>query len=379
MDLAGQETGSPVLEGTCALANRSLHDDHIDLAESASPVTPSGSGGTWGPLAVVPPQDGADTARTEGTLRITDTCVFLDGPGGPVLLVWPADRTSWYAQCTLLYTSEGTRIMRYDICDNTALPDVTNLLTTAYALRILPEPRSGILVADTATIKLVDANGGAIIETYDAPGQDCWFALNLDPDGTSFWSADFCKSMVYRFRIADGSVITSFSAGTPSGTVFGLVVNGEFSDARNRTCASEDLSRGQAGNVGDQVVVHYDPRFLVDESKATYTTQAQQMAEQIRSRAIATLTEYRDQLGFSIPDHVTIEIRCEIRPLDLLPPIDAGGSPSRRTSSSSARTTFAGGCSMHRVTTRTRPGKRSSTTSCSTRSRSRRGSSSSRS
>ena len=74
-------------------------DELIDLAESASPVTPSsGSGGTWGPLAVVPPQEGADTARTEGTLRITDTCVFLDGPGGPVLLVWPADRTTWNAQ-----------------------------------------------------------------------------------------------------------------------------------------------------------------------------------------------------------------------------------------------------------------------------------------
>ena len=68
---------------------------------TSSPGTPSpevSPGGTWGPLAVVPPQDGADTARTEGTLRITDTCVFLDGPGGPSLLVWPADRTTWNAQ-----------------------------------------------------------------------------------------------------------------------------------------------------------------------------------------------------------------------------------------------------------------------------------------
>lgn len=74
-------------------------DELIDLAESASPVTPSsGSGGIWGPLAVVPPQEGADTARTEGTLRITDTCVFLVTPGGPSLLVWPADRTTWNAQ-----------------------------------------------------------------------------------------------------------------------------------------------------------------------------------------------------------------------------------------------------------------------------------------
>ena len=74
-------------------------DELIALAESATPATPSnGSGATWGPLAVVPPQDGADTARTEGTLRITDACVFLDQPGGPSLLVWPADRTTWNAQ-----------------------------------------------------------------------------------------------------------------------------------------------------------------------------------------------------------------------------------------------------------------------------------------
>jgi hypothetical protein len=44
---------------------------------------------------VVPPQEGADTARNEGTLRITETCVVLVTKGGPLLLVWPADRTTW--------------------------------------------------------------------------------------------------------------------------------------------------------------------------------------------------------------------------------------------------------------------------------------------
>jgi hypothetical protein len=73
--------------------------------EPTSPTTPSvgltatpPGGSTWGPLAVVPPQDGADTARTEGTLRVTDSCVFLVTTGGPVLLVWPADRTTWNPQ-----------------------------------------------------------------------------------------------------------------------------------------------------------------------------------------------------------------------------------------------------------------------------------------
>ncbi|MBI3748899.1 MAG: hypothetical protein HY262_08650 [Chloroflexi bacterium] len=50
----------------------------------------------WGPLAVRPPEDGTDTARHEGTLRITDTCVYLEAAGGELtLLTWPADRTTW--------------------------------------------------------------------------------------------------------------------------------------------------------------------------------------------------------------------------------------------------------------------------------------------
>jgi hypothetical protein len=92
-------------------------DELIDLAESATPATPSnGSGGKWGPLAVVPPQEGADTARTEGTLRITDACVFLDTPGGPSLLVWPADRTTWDAQAsTITFTNfDGSTVSAGD-------------------------------------------------------------------------------------------------------------------------------------------------------------------------------------------------------------------------------------------------------------------------
>lgn len=50
----------------------------------------------WGPLAVRPPQETFMEAQTGGTLRITDECVFLgDGDDSEVLLVWPADRTSW--------------------------------------------------------------------------------------------------------------------------------------------------------------------------------------------------------------------------------------------------------------------------------------------
>lgn len=66
---------------------------------SASPMEPSASPvGGWGPLAVIRPQDGADTGRTEGVLRITDTCVSLESGGTVTLLFWPADRTTWGAE-----------------------------------------------------------------------------------------------------------------------------------------------------------------------------------------------------------------------------------------------------------------------------------------
>jgi hypothetical protein len=50
---------------------------------------------TWGPLAVMPPQDGADTGRAEGTLLITDACVYLVFRAQRTLLFWPSDRTRW--------------------------------------------------------------------------------------------------------------------------------------------------------------------------------------------------------------------------------------------------------------------------------------------
>jgi hypothetical protein len=135
-------------------------------------------------------------------------------------------------QCTMHYTSEGNEVKRFDVCTNTQLPDFappgTLPGTHAYALRLLlPAQGGGLLVADTQAVHRLNGSG-AIVQTYDAPGQNCWFALNLDPDSTSFWSADFCTSNVYKFDIASGSVLLSFNTGTPASTVFGLAVFGEL-------------------------------------------------------------------------------------------------------------------------------------------------------
>ena len=47
---------------------------------------------------MIPPQGGADTGRAEGTLLITNACVYLVFHGENTLLIWPADRTRWNDQ-----------------------------------------------------------------------------------------------------------------------------------------------------------------------------------------------------------------------------------------------------------------------------------------
>lgn len=145
----------------------------------------------------------------------------LTGPRGSDWIDLAAD------QCTILYTSEGTEIRRFNVCTNTQLPDFAmGLHGAAFALRILPD--NGVLVADSTDIHRLDATGN-IKQTYDAPGEDCWFSLNLDPNGKSFWSGDFCSSNFYKFNISTGEKeLGPINTGTGSFTLFGLVVAGEL-------------------------------------------------------------------------------------------------------------------------------------------------------
>ncbi|MBK8983190.1 MAG: hypothetical protein IPM38_12930, partial [Ignavibacteria bacterium] len=97
-----------------------------------------------------------------------------------------------------------------------------------HALRI--RLNGDVLVAMGTNILRLNA-AGTTIQTYDVAGENSWFGLNLDPDGTSFWSADFTTSNVYRIDIATGNVITTYNTGTANGTVFGIAVAGEITAA----------------------------------------------------------------------------------------------------------------------------------------------------
>lgn len=160
-----------------------------------------------------------------GTLVDSDT-VANDGTGGPDWIDLAAD------QKTMFYASEGRLIKRYDVAADLQLADFATLPGSgnAFALRLLPpgDGTGGLIVADRSNVKRLDGSG-AVAQTYDATGEDSWFSLNLDPNGTSFWAGDFGTNRFYRFNIATGAVeVGPIASG---GSLFGLCVKGELTAA----------------------------------------------------------------------------------------------------------------------------------------------------
>ena len=94
-----------------------------------------------------------------------------------------------------------------------------------FALRLLSD--GGLLVANQQDIKRLDSAGN-VITTYDAPGEDDWFALNLDPNGSTFWSGDFGTGDFCQFNISGGAPIVCKNTGTGGNSLFGLSVFGEI-------------------------------------------------------------------------------------------------------------------------------------------------------
>lgn len=135
-------------------------------------------------------------------------------------------------QQTLFYTSEGDLVKRYDVSTDTQLADFSDLSagTNAFALRLLDD--GGLLVSDSIDIKRLDSAGN-ITQTYDAAGNDNWFSLNLDPDGTSFWAGDFGTNDLFKFDIVSGAQLQTIdtNADVISSQLFGVTVFGEITQA----------------------------------------------------------------------------------------------------------------------------------------------------
>jgi hypothetical protein len=141
-------------------------------------------------------------------------------------------------QCTLEYTSEGSALKAYNVCTKTQLPNVTEgLPAPCYAHRILAD--GSHLVACASAVEHVNSSG-VIINTYEPEPGEYLFALNLDPDGETFWTANYFNGNVYRINIASGAVVTTFSAAPLNSVLGGLAVVGEV------TCSEAQLKLSPA-------------------------------------------------------------------------------------------------------------------------------------
>jgi len=133
-------------------------------------------------------------------------------------------------ECTLFYTSEGFDILTFDACTNTQGPNFNQKALPgpgAFAHRLLPA--GGMLVADSSVVVRLDVSGN-LIQTYTGVGSGTHlFTVNLDPDGTSFWTAD-TNGQVNKVDIASGTVLQSWSSSGVAGfhAAAGLSVKGEI-------------------------------------------------------------------------------------------------------------------------------------------------------
>jgi len=160
---------------------------------------------------------------------LLDSFVLPTGPRGTDWIDLASD------QCTLYYTSEDTTVRRYNVCTRSVLADLITLPPTmpnepCYALRL--RPNRELMLACQEEVYRISAQG-ALLQTYtrQSLGEtnvQGLFAINLDPDGTSFWTAGGLSGNVYRVDIASGVVLTTFNSGP--GGVSGLSVYDELFD-----------------------------------------------------------------------------------------------------------------------------------------------------
>lgn len=184
---------------------------------SAAPAGTFGTGYNCNPTSVV--FDAAGNAYV-GQADCTGDILKLDALGAYVgaYNAEPDNRGSMWIDlasdgCTILYTSEGYNVKRYNVCGNAQLTNFAALPDTGQALRILPDGR--VLVAARSVIVLLDASG-TIVGTYDVAGEpDLWFGLDIVGDGT-FWAGNFGSGNVFRFDMATGAVVSSFATGFPN-------------------------------------------------------------------------------------------------------------------------------------------------------------------
>jgi hypothetical protein len=133
----------------------------------------------------------------------------------------------------ILYNGEGTKILSFNLATSTQNADFTSAATEAalnhiFAFRVVPSGAfaGDVLVANSIDAVMLNASGN-IIKTYTLPGDlGTDFSLNLDPNGTDFWTGDAASGLMWEVNIATGAIDEQWNTGA-AGTFFGVSVFGE--------------------------------------------------------------------------------------------------------------------------------------------------------
>jgi hypothetical protein len=172
-------------------------------------------------------------------------------------------------QCTLHYTSEGSTIKAFNVCTNEALPDfASELPAPCYAHRILPNGEE--LVACASEALRLDSSG-KVVMNYPASEYESsyFFAINLDPDGETFWTADYFSGKITRINIATGKAVSSFSAEL-SGVLGGIAIVGEITAPPKITLAPA-TAENLVGTTHTVTATVTEKGLPVEGTKVTFT------------------------------------------------------------------------------------------------------------
>jgi len=116
-------------------------------------------------------------------------------------------------QCTIYYADDSPGISAFNVCTNTQLPPFNASIGTVSGFRILPG--SGNVLASNRTRVTALSPTGTVLGQYNAPpGNSVIFAVTLDPDGATFWTADLSNGNIFRYNIApiSSTPVTTFNS-----------------------------------------------------------------------------------------------------------------------------------------------------------------------
>ena len=130
-------------------------------------------------------------------------------------------------RCTIFYGDDSPAIGRFNVCTNTQLSNFATMSNVVSGLRILP---GGDVVASNRSSVSRFNSSGTLLGNYNAPaGNSLIFAVTLDPDGSTFWTADLNTGNIFRYNLTpiNNTPVTTFNSAQFVDTA-GILVIGEI-------------------------------------------------------------------------------------------------------------------------------------------------------